>query len=208
MDKLPENQLLDWAVRLQAIAQNGLAYTENIYDIERWEQLRDISAEMISWQYDTPIEKVKEVFCFEKGYQTPKIDTRGVIVKDGKILLVQESTGEWAMPGGWVDVYESIGESVVKEVWEEAGLQAKAERIIAVQDRDKRNPPPFIYKICKIFVLCTALGGEFKPNSETLASGYFGPDGLPKLCTAKTTEQQIRMCLAAAEDENWRVQFD
>lgn len=98
---------LKWAVEIQSLAQAGLAYTGNVYDIERYERLREIAAEMISEKSDVPIGKVKDLFCGETGYQTPKIDTRAAVFRDGKILLVHENNGTWALPGGWCDVLES-----------------------------------------------------------------------------------------------------
>ena len=109
---------LTWAVEIQSIAQNGLAYCKNIYDIERYERLRDIAAEMLSYKTGIPVEKVKSLFCHEQGYQTPKIDSRAAIFKHDKILLVQENDGLWSLPGGWVDVLETIDSNTVKEVKE------------------------------------------------------------------------------------------
>ena len=199
---------LNWAIELQSIAQCGLAYTPNIYDKERFERLREISAEMLAYQSDIPKEKVQEIFCSEKGYQTPKIDTRGAIIKDDKILLVKESTGKWTLPGGWMDVLQSVGSNTIKEVREEAGITAKTVKIIAVQDRKIHNSPNYIFAICKIFVLCEALGGEFKPNIETVDSGYFALDELPVLAEEKTNLEQVKMCFDAYYDENWQTRFD
>ena len=70
---------LKCAIEIQSLAQAGLAYTENAYDRERFERLREISAEMLSKKTDISLEKIKELFCNEKGYQTPKIDTRAEI---------------------------------------------------------------------------------------------------------------------------------
>ena len=203
-----QEQWLNWAVELQALAQAGMYYTKVEFERERYERIREISAEMLSLKTDIPVDKVKELFCAGSGYQTPKLDNRAVIFNDDKILLVQESDGRWALPGGWQDVNLSVKENTVKEVREEAGLEAVAERIIAVQDRDKNNPPPIAVKIVKIFVLCKAIGGSFQPNSETLDSGYFGLDDLPVLSTSKTTEAQIKMCFEAYKDENWVVRVD
>lgn len=107
---------LKWAIEIQALAQNGLTYTKDVYDKERFERLREISAEMLAEKTDIPVDKVKDLFCNEKGYQTPKLDTRAAIFKDGKILLVHENNGTWALPGGWVDVLESVGSNTIKEV--------------------------------------------------------------------------------------------
>lgn len=199
---------LKWAMEIQAIAQTGLAYTEGIYDRERYERLREISAEMLSKKTDIPLEKVKDIFCNEKGYQTPKIDTRGVIFKKNKILLVHENDGTWSLPGGWCDVLQSVASNTIKEVKEETGLDVKPNRIIAVQDRNKHNKPIFAYGICKIFVLCDLLGGEFVPNIETTEIGYFSLDSLPNVSEDKSNKEQIRMCFDAYKNENWKVQFD
>ena len=91
---------LKWAIEIQGLAQSGLAYTTNVYDIERYERLREISAEMIEEKSNLNLEKVKDLFCNETGYQTPKIDTRAAIFKDNKILLVHENNGTWSLPGG------------------------------------------------------------------------------------------------------------
>lgn len=199
---------LDWAVKLQAIAQSGLHYGKDKFDLERYEQIRDIAAEMISYKTEIPIDKVKDLFCNEFGYQTPKLDTRAAIFKDNKILLVKESNGKWSMPGGWVDVDLSLKESAIKEVWEEAGLKVMADKMIAIQDREKHNLPVYAYKICKVFVQCTVIEGNFQKNIETTDSGYFGLEELPELSEEKNTVDQIKMCFDAYHDENWKVMFD
>lgn len=199
---------LEWAVRLQAIAQTGLHYGVGKFDLERYEEIRDIAAQMISYKTEIPKEKVRELFCNEIGYQTPKIATRAAIFKEDKILLVQESNGTWAMPGGWADVDISVKDSILKEVKEEAGLDAKLDFVIAVQDREKHNRPIYAYKICLIFALCSVTGGKFEPNLETIDSRYFGIDELPELATEKNTKEQIQMCFDAYHDKNWRTMID
>ena len=197
------------AVRIQSIAQAGLAYTEGPYDRERYEELRDISAEMLACEIDIPVEKIKQVFCNETGYQTPKIDTRAVVFRDGKILLVHENNGTWALPGGWCDVDESVASNVVKETKEEAGLDVCADRLIAVQDWRKHNACNFPFGIIKMFVLCTVIGGDFCDNIETTEIRYFGKDEIPEeLAIEKTTKEQILMCFDAYEDEDWKTKFD
>lgn len=199
---------LKWAMEIQSIAQCGLAYAKDVYDIERYERLREIAAEMVSDRTDIPVEKVKTLFCNETGYQTPKLDTRAAIFKDGKILLVHEKDGTWSLPGGWVDVLETIESNTVKEVREEAGLEVKAERVIAIHDRNRHNRPVYAYGICKVFMLCSVVGGSFAENIETTGSGYFGRDELPLLSDDKSTQEQVELCFAAYADENWKVQFD
>ena len=199
---------LQWAVELQALAQAGLTYGKDVYDLERYQRIREISAEMVAFKSGLSDEAVANLFCSESGYQTPKLDTRAAIFEGDKILLVHENDGTWSLPGGWCDVNISAAENVVKEVKEEAGLTVRPDLVIAVQDREKHNRPVYANKICKIFFLCTNLGGEFQPNSETTQTRYFGLDELPVLATAKVTEDQIRMCFDAKNAEHWVTMFD
>ncbi len=203
-----KNRLLEWAVELQSISQGALYYCKDEFDIERFNRIREISAEMVSLQSGLPLERVKDLFCNEIGYQTPKLDTRAAIFKDDKILLVQEKNDTWSLPGGWVDVGLSVKENTIKEVKEEAGLTVSADRIIAVQDREKHNLPIYAYKVCKVFVLCSVLDGEFTENTETIGSGYFAEDELPGLAEEKNNEEQIRMCFEAYRNADWRTLFD
>ena len=200
---------LELAVEIQSLAQSGLAYTNNAYDIERYNRLREIACEMINLKTDLKLDKIKDLFCNETGYQTPKIDTRAVIFKDNKILLVHENNDTWSIPGGWCDVLESIKSNTEKEAKEETGLDVKAKKIIALQERNKHNQPAYAYGICKIFVLCDVIGGDFIPNIETIEYAYFSLDDLPNnLAIAKTTKEQIVMCFKAYKDPNWQVEFD
>lgn len=200
---------LKWAMEIQSIAQAGLAYTNNPYDIERFERLREISAEMMAEKTDINLDKVKGLFCNETGYQTPKIDTRAAIFKDGRILLVHENNGTWSLPGGWCDVLESVKSNTIKEVKEETGLDAETVRIIAIQDRNKHNKPLYAYGICKIFVLCNVIGGKFLENIETTEIKYFSLEEIPSnLAEEKTNKEQIKMCFEAFNNENWQTQFD
>ena len=202
-------QWLKWIVEIQGLAQSGLAYAKDVYDIERYERLREISAEMLANRTELPIEKVKEVFCNEVGYQTPKIVTRAAIFKNNKILLAQENSLKWTLPGGWCDVLESIESNTLKEVKEETGLDVKAIKIISLQDRNKNNKPVYAFGICKIFVLCELIGGQFKENTETVGIKYFGLDEIPNdIAEEKTNIKQIQMCFNAYNDSNWQTRFD
>ena len=200
---------VDMIVELQSLAQAGLAYGKDAYDKERYKRIREISAEMMSHIADIPLEKVKGLFCNEIGYQTPKIDTRAAIFKDDKILLVQEKNGTWSLPGGWCDVTVSVAENTIKEVKEEAGLDVICKSVIAIQDREKHNLPIYAYRVCKIFMLCSAVGGNFEPNIETIGFAYFAEDEIPQLATEKNNEEQIKMCFASYRaGEEWKTLFD
>lgn len=203
------NSWMDLAMRVQSIAQAGLAYGKNEYDLERYEELRDIAAQMVAINTDIPVEIVKMHFCNEDGYQTPKVDTRAVIFQDGKILLVHEKNGTWALPGGWCDVDQSIASNIEKETKEEAGLEVKADQVIAVQDWRKHNKCNLPYGVVKIFVQCNVIGGNFQENIETTESKYFTKEELPEnLAVEKVTKEQTRMCFEAYESDSWKTLLD
>lgn len=199
--------LLSWAIELQFIGQAGQTYSRDPFDLERFDRIREIAAEIMTSKSGLSMGVIKELFCNESGFQTPKLDTRAAIFEDGRILMVREGE-KWSLPGGWVDVDQSIASNTVKEVWEEAGLDVEPVRLIAVLDGNRRQARRYVYGICKLFVLCQARGGQFHANSETSESGYFSLDNLPPLFTDKNTEEHIRMCFLAAADENWQVLFD
>ena len=121
---------------------------------------------------------------------------------------MKESNGKWALPGGWVDVNVSVRENAVKEVKEEAGLDVVVERVIAIQDRAKHNLPAYAYGVCKIFLLCSVIGGAFEENIETVESRYFGEEELPALAEEKSTVSQIKMCFEAYRTPNWETLVD
>ena len=202
------DRIIEWARELQSLAQAGLYYGHDDFDRERYQRIRDIAAEMMAERTDLPIDRVKSLFCNETGYQTPKLDTRAAIIENGRILLVRERNGRWSMPGGWCDFNLSPAENTIKEAREEAGLDIVIDRVIAIQDRDKHNAPPYFCKIIKIFFLCHAVGGSFVRNIETNDSGYFSPEALPALADEKCSEAQVKMCFEAYQNSEWVVRFD
>ncbi len=159
---------LEWAKQLQSIAQNGLTYSKDVFDRERFEMIRDISVDMMSQQTGVNKEVVKNLFTNDTGYATPKVDIRAVVFKDRKILMVKEkSDSAWALPGGWGDIGFSPSEVAIKEVEEEAGLDVKAIKLIGVFDMKCHPHPPSAYHIYKIFIQCEIIGGEPKAGLET-----------------------------------------
>lgn len=208
MNNDPQPAWLNWAKELQALAQMGLAYSQDPFDLERFQRIREIAAEIMSAQSGLPLDVVNNLFCNESGFQTPKLDTRAAIFQNNQILLVKERNGKWSLPGGWVDVNQSIKSNTEKEVLEEAGLEVDATRIIAIQDRNRHNRPPYAWNVCKVFLLCEVKGGSFKPNNETVESRYFAQDRLPELDEAKNSVEQINLCFAAYHSSAWQPLFD
>lgn len=202
------DKFTQWAIELQSIAQNGLTYGHDKFDLERYQQVREIAAEMMAEKTGLSTEQIKTLFCGDEGYQTPKIDTRAAIFKDNKILMVHEiMSDDWSLPGGWCDANISAAENCVKEVREEAGLEVKPVKLIAFQDRNKHNKPILATKIMKAFFLCEVEGGKFEKNIETDDCRYFGLDELPKLSIGRNTFEQIKMCFDARDDD-WQTVFD
>jgi ADP-ribose pyrophosphatase YjhB (NUDIX family) len=200
-DQIEPKQWVKWAQTLQAEAQSGLAYATNPFDIERYERLRALSVEIMNTYTEAGMDKVRTMFASETGYQTPKIDVRGAVVKNGKILLVQEKLNEdrWSLPGGWADVGLSLKENIEKEVREEAGLEVVATRLVAIYNWLKSYvDAPF--SMYKMVMLCEPEGaGHFVDNAETENVAYFSLGELPPL-TRKVSRDLIVRCLSASKD--------
>ena len=200
---------VEFAIRIQSIAQAGLQYGKDKYDRERYEELRQIAAEMLSLKTDIPVNKIFDLFCNESGYQTPKVDTRAAVFVDGKILLVHENNGTWSLPGGWCDVDQYVVSNTEKEVQEEAGFSVISEKIIAVQDWRKHNVTNYAYGVIKFFVLCEYESGKFEKNIETTETALFTFDEIPpNLATEKCTKEQIQMCFNSLKNPNLPTEFE
>lgn len=202
---------LAWARELQAIAQAGLWYGRDPYDVERFARIREMATDVLARLSGMPIPRLEGLFANEEGYQTPKLDTRAVIFDDkGDICLVNERQGGWALPGGWVDQGQTVFSNAAKEAREEAGLDVVPERVIALLEHNHHNTHPFAWGILKVFVVCQPVGGEFVDNVETIERGFFSLEALPEpLLAAKTTREQIEMCFAAHEaGDSWQLVVD
>jgi len=199
---------LEWAREIFSLSQSGITYSENQYDIERYKRLQEISAEIIANQSETPKEMALDSFSMQAGYITPKIDVRGAVVRDGKILLIQErADGKWAMPGGWADLGNSPASVAEREVWEESGFRVRAEKVVAVIDANRIEPMEF-YHAYKIIFLCELLDGEPRTSYETLAVDFFDPNHLPPLSSYRTNESMLQEVFAHVENPKRPTAFD
>ncbi len=194
---------------LRAVAQTGLAFSRDPYDRQRYERLRELAASLIARGSDEESAALLEIFRQESGYATPKVDVRAAVFSEGRVLLVREiSDGAWTLPGGWADVNESAAESVVREVTEESGYQARAVKLAAVYDYRKRNRPHHLDSIYKMFFICALTGGSARASIETSEAGFFARGALPPLSTGRTTEQQIERMFQHAEEPHLPTDFD
>jgi len=202
-------QWLAWARGLQAIAQNGLLYAENPFDIERYEAVREIATAMMAAGSDEAPARIHHLFAGETGYATPKVDVRGAVFQDDAILLVRERrNGLWTPPGGWADVNDSPSEAVVREVHEESGYRTKAVKLLALHDRNKHPHTPFPFHIYKLFFLCELVGGAPTQSIETDGVRFFRADELPPLSLGHVTPGQIARLFEHYRHPDWPADFD
>ena len=188
------------AQRLQALAQAGIAYASTGYDLERYQEIRSISVKLLQELTDEPFEKIVRVFACEDGYQTPKMDIRGVLFRGpDEVLLVREKIdgGRWTLPGGWADVGYTPFEVAAKEVQEETGLQVEPVRLLALLDKRKHPHPPQPWYAYKAFIRCGIKGGSLiQETAETSGARWFRQKELHniELSTDRTTASSWRCC--------------
>jgi ADP-ribose pyrophosphatase YjhB (NUDIX family) len=200
---------LIWAQKLDALAQVGLTFTTNPFDIERYHKIREISSEIISSYSQANLAEIKDLLDSQAGYSTPKIDIRGCVFKNDKLLLVKElADGGWTMPGGWVDVDEPPSRAAEREVWEESGYEVKATRLLAVYDRNQHDFPPYIFHSYKIFIQCELIGGQPTTSIETGGAEFFAEDDLPTLSLPRTTPDVIHRMFALYRSPQALAEFD
>lgn len=205
---------LTWVRGLQSIAQAGLTYTQDRYDLERYADVRRIAAEIAARHTDGEPAMLAGFFASERGYPTPKIDVRAAVIVEGRILLVQErDDGLWTMPGGWADIGESAAEAVVRETHEEAGLRVTAVKLIALLERERRGHPIHPQFSYKAFFTCAPAGPGPPtpapgPEAETRSAAFFARDRLPELSMARITAAEIELAFLHHDDPSLPTEFD
>lgn len=199
---------IEWAREIYSLSQAGLVYSKNEFDLERYKRLQEITAEMIENQSGLSKESVLQSFSMQAGYVTPKIDVRGAIIRENKILLIQEKAdGKWAMPGGWADLGDAPASVAEREVWEESGYRVKAEKVVAVIDANRIKPMEF-YHAFKIIFLCRLIGGEPQISHETLAVDFFELNNIPSLSIYRTNENMLKEVFEHLKDPARPTYFD
>ena len=202
-------ELTRWAQKVQALSQTGLTYAKDSYDRERYEELREIAAEMLAIPLGAEPMELARLFRAEEGYATPKIDVRGVVIQDDTVLLVRErSDGLWTLPGGWADVGDAPGHAVEREIHEESGYEAKAVKLLALYDRNLHDHPLMAFHVYKAFFRCEITGGTPALSSETDGVDFFALSSLPPLSVERVTAAQIARFLDHARHPDWPTDFD
>ncbi|WP_182200685.1 NUDIX hydrolase [Paraliobacillus salinarum] len=200
---------LDWAKRMQAIAQSGLTFSKDVFDQERYQELSELSVEILHEYTDVNTDKITELFTNETGYPTPKVDVRAAIFKNDQLLLVKEKSDDaWALPGGFCEIGSSASENVKKEVKEESGLMVEPSRLLAVLDKNKHDHPPDPYHFYKMFIYCDIVGGDTQAGIETKNVQFFSEDNLPSLSLKRNTESQVKMMFDFVKNPTKPTLFD
>lgn len=202
---------IQWVRALQAISQTGLHFAEDQYNSDRYQQIAKIAAEMLACHSNLSEQDVIALNAAEFGYATPKVDVRGVVFRDSKILLVREiaDRGRWTLPGGWADVNETPSQAVVREVCEESGFETQVVKLLAVYDREKQaHIPPFPYHVYKLFFRCEIIGGTARANNEASEIAFFGEDDFPELSVSRVKEEQLRRFFQHHREPELPTDFD
>ncbi|HTL20565.1 MAG TPA: NUDIX hydrolase [Steroidobacteraceae bacterium] len=201
--------LLEWARQVQAIAQNGLAFTHDPFDRERYTQLTELVALLLARELEMPIDAARALWSDEQGYATPKVDVRGGVFIESRVLLVRErSDGRWTLPGGWVDVNDAPSEAVAREILEESGYQARPVKLAALLDKNRHPHPAGVHHIYKLFFLCELTGGAAAVSAETDAAEFFPLQALPPLSTGRVLATQIERLYQHHLDPSLPTDFD
>lgn len=200
---------LEWAKKIQSISQAGLTFSKDVYDIERYEELRNLSAQIMREYTGLEMKKINDLFTNETGYQTPKIDVRGAVFNDNKILLVREKIDDrWSLPGGFCDIGLSPSENIVKEIKEEAGYDVVPTRLLALLDMNKHPHPPQPYHYYKLFIQCEIIGGQARNGLETKGVHFYHENNLPLLSRGRNTDSQIKMLFESLRNPHKDTIFD
>lgn len=202
-------QWLEWAREIQALAQTGSHYALNEYQRLRYQRLMEIAAEIVSEYSNLEYEPVIKAFEAPSGYSTPRVDVRGAVFRDGKLLMVRERMDDgWTLPGGWADVGEIPSQAVEREVWEEAGFRVKAHKVIGVYDANRFGKLK-LFHAYKIVFLCDLISGEAQPSIETSEVAFFSEAELPEALSGERTKvRHMKDAFTSLKDPGCPTMFD
>jgi ADP-ribose pyrophosphatase YjhB (NUDIX family) len=201
--------LLEWVRKVQAIAQNGLTFSKDPFDRERYTELAELVSVIMSQQLQIPLTTTRAFWEGEYGYATPKVDVRGGVFEGERVLLVRErSDGRWTLPGGWVDINDAPSEAVEREIKEESGYTARALKLAALVDKNRHPHPPGLHHIYKLFFVCELTGGSPAASAETDAVEFFPVHALPELSSGRVLAPQIERLYEHRLDPSLPTDFD
>lgn len=199
----------EWFRRLRVVAQYGLTYSKDPYDLERFREVAAIADELAVRLTQRPLPVVTEALRLETGPPSPKLDVRAAVFRGDEILLVREaSDGLWTLPGGWVDLGESPAAAAAREVKEESGFDCVPRKLFAVLDRDKHPHGPLLFHVYKLFFWCELVGGVETTSLETTEVAFFRENALPPLSLTRVLPSQISQAFRHRERPELPTEFD
>ncbi|CAI8892945.1 NUDIX hydrolase N-terminal domain-containing protein [Pseudomonas soli] len=208
-DLLHDDAVMASIRTLIGIAQTGLTYSKDPYDIERYQQLLETTQQLLAQQPSVLTTQLLHNLVADTGYATPKMDIRAAVFDGERILLVKEiEDGRWSLPGGWADINHSPAQVAAKEVLEESGLRVRPRKLVAFTDRRLHPHPPMLLHVYKAFFLCDLLDGTLRPSLETPEARFFDEHDLPELSTARVTHEQIAMMYRHLRNDALPTYFD
>ena len=201
-----------WAREMQAIAQTGLAFSKDPYDLDRFAALRRLAARIMAEHSGAEVGRIEALFAAEGGYATPKVGVRGAVFdSSGRILMVRETADEnrWTLPGGWAETNQTPSQSVAREVFEESGYHVRPVKLAAVWDRARQGQAPTLFSVVRMFFVCALEGGSPATSLETSEVGWFAEAEVPaELSLRRTLPHQISRMFAHWRDRGLATEFD
>jgi ADP-ribose pyrophosphatase YjhB (NUDIX family) len=210
----PGQQLHAIAVELAAMAQNGLTYATDRYELARYRRLQTAAAEILAVLGGCDPGELHSALAVDSGHATPKVDVRGALFDEaGQVLLVREKRdGRWTLPGGWADALDPPAVAVEREFAEEAGLAVRASHLVAVHDGSRRNghgaSPWHVYKLFFRVERLDRARPVAGLDGETTDVGFFAADSLPPLSIRRCTTEQLHLLWRHHADPRLPTAFD
>ncbi len=207
-----EPDWLVWAREIQAMAQTGLEFTRDPYDIQRYRSLRGLAARIMAAHTAADLAMIEALFDAEAGYATPKMGVRAAVFDAaGRILMVRETADDhrWTLPGGWADVNQTAAESAAREVFEESGYIVRPVKLAAAWDKARQGLVLGPFSITTMWFICALEGGTATTSLETSEVGWFAEDAIPAdLSARRVNPRQIARMFAHWRNPALPAEFD
>lgn len=185
-----------YVMKVLSICKIGLKYSKDPFALENYSELEKISLELVNGAQSFPNQGN---FYKRDIYPTPNLSVRIIVFNEqGKLLMVKEVADEkWAVPGGWVDVFDTPSEAAVSEVLQETGLTIKPTRLLAVMQRERYKDYPTLVSETVHFFLGEMISGELTKSHETSEVCWIDWNDLPEL-SRKTSKNEIKIAIDVA----------
>jgi len=192
-------EIYDYIVKIQSIAKIGLVFSKDPYAITNYQQINDISLEMLEKFVEIKLDRPN--FFQRDIYPTPSISVRTIIFNEdkSKVLMVREKELQaYSLPGGWADLYDTPSETAKNESKQEAGVDIQIIRLVGLTSRtpfkSNKNVPEYV----AIFeAKATSELGEHEYETDDV--NWFDVDNLP-LISRKTSEEELKRFIFAAKN--------